>query len=213
MRRKSNFIHTAAITLLTLVFILTVYACKKEEPPKDTGPENSFSQIEMPEESGGTKDVTPSLRQVLESAKYWNPVFQNWYGKKAPDFSLKGIAGKTHQLSSYKGKNVIIVLWATWCGPCKIEIPHLIALRNLKSRDELAILAISNEPESLVKDYARKNKLNYTVITANTVKLPEPYNKTKSIPASFFIDKEGNIKLATVGPLSLGNMRNILNAE
>jgi len=199
--------------LLIAAVALAVSACKKEKPQAPSGKTGLSEYSGTDRQAAGTQQVQPSIRQLIESAQYWQPAFQPWYGKKAPDFTLQDINGKKHQLSSLRGKDVLLVFWATWCGPCKIELPHLIAIRNLRKHEDLAILAISSEPEPLVRDFARSNKLNYTIISANTVQMPQPYSQVNSIPASFFISKSGNIKLATVGPLSLGDIRNILNAS
>ena len=155
----------------------------------------------------------PSLNDVIKTARTWGPAYTSWLGRKAPDFTLTDINGKEHKLSDYKGKDVMLIFWATWCGPCIIEIPHLIALRNIISKDKLAMLAISNENPALVKQFVADKKINYTVLTTGTDDMPEPYSRVRSIPCSFFIDPEGKIKLATEGLLSLGAIKAILQAE
>ena len=158
------------------------------------------------------------LNDVIKAATTWQPAFTSWFGKSAPDFTLTDITGKQHKLSDYRGKSVLIVFWATWCGPCLMEIPHLIALRNTISEDELAILAISyitpRETAKMVKNFAERNKkINYTVFSSDIRTVTTPFNAITSIPCSFFIDTEGKIKLATVGTLSLGSIKAILQAE
>ncbi len=157
-------------------------------------------------------DAKPALDEVIKAARTWRPGYQSWYGKPAPDFALTDIAGKEHRLSDYKAKNVIIVFWATWCGPCLREIPHLIKLRETVGEDELAMLAISNEGPDLVKRFVARAKINYTVLLDRGA-LPEPYNTINAIPSSFFIDREGKIKSATTGLLSLNEIKAILEAE
>lgn len=151
------------------------------------------------------------LDEVIRAARTWRPGFQNWYGKPAPDFTLNDLAGKEHKLSDYKGKNVMIIFWATWCGPCMREIPDLIELRKTAGDDNLAMLAISNEGTDLVKKFVAQAKINYTVLLDRDT-LPEPYNTINAIPSSFFIDRQGNIKLATTGLLSLREIKAILAA-
>ena len=107
----------------------------------------------------------------------------------------------------------MLVFWATWCGPCHVEMPHLIELRNTVSKEKLVILAISREPATLVKDFVKQQKLNYTVISVDTRSLPLPFNTVNSIPCSFFIDTDGKIKLATIGVLSLDEFKDILKAK
>ncbi len=154
----------------------------------------------------------PKLSDVIGAARTWGPAFQQWYGKQAPDFALTETNGKEHKLSDYRGKNVLIVFWATWCGPCKMEIPHLIELRNNIDAGELAMLAISNENPNLVKSFVTRAKMNYTVLL-DKGSLPAPYSAVSAIPSSFFIDPEGKIKLATMGLISLKEIETILEAE
>lgn len=151
------------------------------------------------------------LNEVIWAARTWRPRYQSWYGKPAPDFALTDLADKEHKLSDYKGKNIIIIFWATWCGPCLREIPDLIELRKTVGDDNLAMLAISNEGTNLVKKFVTQAKINYTVLLDRDT-LPEPYNTINAIPCSFFIDRQGKIKLATSGLLSLKEIKAILAA-
>jgi len=125
---------------------------------------------------------------------------------------LNDIAGKKHKLSDYNGKNVLLVFWATWCGPCLREIPDLIELRKTVSQDELAILAISNENSSVVKKFVAQAKMNYTILVDPGV-LSAPYNAIRAIPSSFFIDSGGKIKMASTGLVSLDEIKAIFQAE
>jgi peroxiredoxin len=153
-----------------------------------------------------------SLSDIIKAAKNWGPSYMPWYGQEAPDFTLTDTNGKAHKLSDYRGRNVLLVFWATWCPPCLMEIPHLIELRKTAGEDYLVMLAISNEEPGLVKRFVAKAKINYTILIDQGT-LPGPYNTITAIPSSFFIDPEGNIKLATAGLLSLKEIRAILEAE
>lgn len=197
--------------------------CKKE-PAETTetqqpGPELQQPQpiAEQPETpKSSLTDLFPgpkiSLSEVVRSARTWGPAFESWAGKVAPDFSLTDLAGNQHTLSSYRGKNVMIIFWATWCGPCRIEIPSLIELRNTVSRDKLTMLAISRESPALLKSFVAQQNINYTVLTQSD-RLPKPYAEVNAIPSSFFIDPQGKIKLATVGLLPLSDTKAILQAK
>jgi peroxiredoxin len=155
--------------------------------------------------------LRPGLRGIINAAKTWGPAFELWFGRPAPGFALTDLTGRQHRLSEYRGKNVIIVFWATWCGPCRMEIPHLIELRNTIGEDKLAILAISNEDPVLLGQFIAQHKINYTVFS-NKESLPTPFNLVNAVPCSFFIDPQGRIKLATVGMLSLDEIKAILQA-
>jgi len=153
-----------------------------------------------------------SLSDIIKAARTWRPGYQTWYGKPAPDFTLADLSGKEHKLSDYKGKNVLIIFWATWCGPCLREIPALIELRKTVRQDELAMLAISNESPALVGKFVEQAKMNYTILI-DPGTLPAPYNAVSAIPSGFFIDRQGKIKLATTGLVSLDEIKAIFDAE
>ncbi len=153
-----------------------------------------------------------SISEIISARRTWKPVWTDWYGQMAADLELKDIFGKTHKLSDYRGKNVIVIFWATWCAPCLTEIPHLIELRNRTSKDELAMLAISNEDLTMLQRFAEFKGLNYTVISSRGP-FPAPFGGVQGIPAGFVIDKEGKIKLATEGLVSLTELVQILRAK
>ena len=153
-----------------------------------------------------------SLLDIIKKARTWRPAWVEWYGKAAPAFSFQDIKGKTHSLSDYKGKNILLVFWATWCGPCHMEIPHLIELRNKYSENELAILAVSNEDTFTLKRFADSKGINYTVASIRR-RPPAPFDNVRSIPSSFYIDKQGKIKLATEGVISEEESEAIILAE
>ena len=138
-----------------------------------------------------------------------NNPFSQWFGKSAPDFTVTDIEGKQHSLSDYIGKNVLVVFWATWCPPCRVEIPHLIELRKQESEDDLAIIAISNEGPEELKYFAEEKQINYTVVTVGNSVIPSPFIDVQYIPTSFFIDSKGRIKNAVIQSLTLEQIKNI----
>ena len=160
-------------------------------------------------------DVKPgsTLQEIAQAAITWAPELSSQYGKEAPDFALKDLLGKQHRLSDYKGKNVMVVFWATWCPPCKQEIPHLMLLQNRMPADKLKILAITDEDPKLVSKFVTDNNINYTVLLADR-KLPDFFMAVPSrgIPSTAFIDPQGKIKFVTSGLLPFEDTRAILAA-
>lgn len=153
-----------------------------------------------------------SLDDVIESGETWDVTFPEWSGRVAPDFTVTDVDGAEHRLSDYRGRNVLLVFWATWCPACNVEIPHLIGLRKEYKQDDLAILALSNETARHLKSFGATKGINYSVVPLGASALPQPYADVRSIPTSFFIDKSGTIKLAAVGLVSLEDSRAIIEA-
>jgi len=132
--------------------------------------------------------------------------------KKAPDFTLKTINGDTISLSSLKGKVVILDFWATWCPPCRMEIPGFVELKK-KYGDKIEIVGISvDNREADVKNFYAKNKMNYPVAMA-TKEVIEKYNaiyRLMYIPTTFIIDRNGFIQDIKVGFTEKGEFESLI---
>jgi len=112
----------------------------------------------------------------------------------APDFSLTDLNGKTVTLSQYKGKVIILDFWATWCPPCRSEIPHFIDLYNRYQDKGLVIIgvALDEEGAKVVKPFVDEYKMNYPVLLGNA-DIQKAYGGIQGIPTTFIIDKNGKV--------------------
>jgi peroxiredoxin len=122
------------------------------------------------------------------------------FADAAPAWSLKDTKGKTISLSDFKGKVVIVDFWATWCPPCRAEIPNFIALQDKYGKQGLVIVGISVDQGGapVVANFAEKNKVNYTLVLADD-KVADQYGATEGIPTTFVIDRKGNIVAKHLG--------------
>ena len=138
------------------------------------------------------------INKYMQSASRDEQVdFTKWEGVKAPDISVRTLDGQTIKLSDLKSKRVVLDFWATWCPPCRKEIPHFIQLYNQTSRDNLVIVGISDEDTKTLEDFVKKNNVNYPIASAKN--LSSPYSDIQAIPTTFFIDRQGIIQTVAVG--------------
>lgn len=117
----------------------------------------------------------------------------------APDFSLPQLNGQSLQLSSYRGKVVLLDFWATWCTPCREEIPHLVELQN-KYRDQgLQIIGVSmDDSPDPVREFYQQFHMNYPVVMGNA-EIGERYGGVLGLPIAFIIDRSGRIYAKHIG--------------
>ena len=114
--------------------------------------------------------------------------------QQAPNFTLKDLEGWEVSLSDYEGKIIFVNFWATWCGPCKREIPGFIELQN-KYKDDLVILGISTDrrgTKDRVAPFAKNYNINFPVLFSDG-KVEKDYGGIRAIPTTFILDRELDI--------------------
>ena len=112
----------------------------------------------------------------------------------APDWQLNTLDGKRVKLSDFKGKVVILNFWATWCAPCRVEIPGFVMLQKKYGDKGLAVIGVSVDEQGpeVVKKFVKRFGMNYPVVMGNE-KIAEAYGGIVAIPTTFVIDREGRI--------------------
>jgi peroxiredoxin len=120
--------------------------------------------------------------------------------KDAPEFALKDGDGKLVHLSEYRGKVVLLDFWATWCGPCKIEIPWFMEMQRKNKDRGLEVLGVSMDDEGweVVKPFLADLQVNYRVVIGNDT-TAQLYGGVDALPTTFLIDRGGKIAAVHVG--------------
>ena len=122
--------------------------------------------------------------------------------ESASDFTLRDVNGAEQTLSSLKGSVVILSFWATWCGPCKEEMPHLQAMYKDLQAQGLVVLSISTDDArsaSRVKPFVMKMGYTFPVLLDRESTVIGAYNPSKTLPYTVVVDRDGNVARKTSG--------------
>ena len=151
---------------------------------------NSAATTASPEENSPAAQGLPDFRE-----------------KPAPSFTLKSVDGKTVSLSDYKGKAVLLNFWATWCGPCKLEMPSLIEMQKKYASQGFTVLGISEDDGSTkeVSDFMAKMGVDYPVLMYDD-QLNKAYGGIDYLPTSYYIGRDGKILIESGGLISESEM-------
>ena len=123
-------------------------------------------------------------------------------GKPAPEFELKSIDGKSYKLADLRGKAVLLNFWATWCPPCKIEIPWFIELQKQYADQGLVVVGVAMDDDTnkqkVVSDFANEMKIDYPILLGND-QVADQYGGVDALPTTFFIGRDGKIVRRVMG--------------
>jgi len=122
---------------------------------------------------------------------------------KAPEWELKDVDGKAVKWSDFKGKVVILDFWATWCPPCRAEIPGFVELQEQYGEKGLVVVGVSLDEQGpgVVKPFMKKFEVNYPVVMGDA-KIVQAFGGIPGLPTTFVMDRKGNVVAAHVGYVS-----------
>ncbi|MGH4052192.1 MAG: TlpA family protein disulfide reductase [Clostridium sp.] len=194
MKKSSKMLIGITIACVALVGV-SIYTIKNYNNAKDkAAAENSLQNSNV--ENNMIKEPSVIKPNVIKT--------------KAPDFKLKDLDGKELTLSDLKGKKVFLNFWATWCPPCKSEMPEIQKLYEETKDTDLVIVAVDiGEPLSEVKSFTSENKYTFKVLLDSDQSVAAKY-EISSIPTSYFIDEDGNIISKFIGAMNIDKMKSYI---
>ena len=192
--RRNTFV------LIAVLFILTVFAWAGW-----ANWEYRRQESERLHADAARAELVPSATGTLQ---FHTPLMD----KAAPAFALDDLSGKKVSLASYRGKALLINFWATWCGPCQVETPWLVELRNKYAAQGFEVLGVDTEGDDLeandkagwakaeanASKFVTEMKVNYPVLLDGD-SISREYGGLDDLPTSFFVDRNGKVVAAQVG--------------
>jgi thiol-disulfide isomerase/thioredoxin len=132
----------------------------------------------------------------------------------AYDFSMKDTRGHTIHLSDYRGKWVLVNFWATWCAPCREEIPDLISLYNAHKSKDLVVIGVAMEypnPKTVL-DFVKESGMDYPIVLGD-YKMAARIGEVRALPTSFLYDQKGEPVSYQPGPITRKDMEEFLRSN
>jgi len=185
----ANGVRTAGVIAamaasITLLVWAGVHNGRELRLEKQRAQEHAASQATLvPDSAAPPESDTPKLE-----------------GKPAPGFTLVDLDGKRVSLADFKGKPVLVNFWATWCGPCKLEMPWFQEFGQKYASQGLVILGLAADDagKTVIASTAKKNGVTYPILLADD-KVEEAYGGVDFLPETFYVDRSGKVMLETAG--------------
>ena len=124
---------------------------------------------------------------------------KSWAGGPPPPLELKDLSGKLHRLADYRGQTVLINFWATWCEPCRDEMPSIQQLKRKLADKPFVVLAVNvAESENRIHEFLRKMPLDFTILHDRNSEALKAW-RVRGLPASFVVAPDGTVRYSQIG--------------
>jgi thiol-disulfide isomerase/thioredoxin len=128
-----------------------------------------------------------------------------WTGGPTPSLELRDLDNRVHRLADYRGKVVLVNFWATWCGPCRDEMPSIQELKRKLAGRPFVVLAVNlDEPESRIRKFLNEVRVDFPVLLDPERKVSKLWD-ARILPASFVVGQDGRIRYSLVGEINWGH--------
>lgn len=187
---------TRTLTVFAILAAVFTQGCSRGETPgaSGTGSASSPSAGAAAPQDAASTDPSPTTTMRDE----------DMLAERLKGYEARALDGSTFRISEQKGKVVLVNAWATWCGPCRYEIPELKRLHQEYADDGLVIVGVSVDmgaAEPVVREFTKVNSINYPIVLDPESRVTAML-RTTSIPTSVMIDREGNVIWRHIGIVS-----------
>jgi cytochrome c biogenesis protein CcmG, thiol:disulfide interchange protein DsbE len=193
---RSQLALTAVVVVAAIIAGIGLFTILRTEPDAP-----AVASTEAPSRAAGTAPARPILDEAVRELDLVRPPRV----KRAEDFTVALLSGEPLKLSEQRGKPVMINFWATWCAPCREEMPAMERLYRRHREHGFVLLAVSVDTDAaLVRPFLERHKLTFPVTLDSKMSLANAYS-VRALPSSFLVDRDGNLAALALGPRAWDN--------
>ncbi len=204
MRRVASASSTVRTLAIIALGALAMAACKPSEPAKPAA-------TAAPAANAPAADAPPSTADASAADTPATPT-EAGSEPEIPTLSIKTVDGKTYDLASHRGKWVVVNFWATWCAPCRKEMPELSALDAMRENVEVIGLAYEEIAPEEMAAFLDKHPVVYPIAIVDVMNPPADFATPRGLPMTYLIAPDGKIAKRVIGPVTARELEDAIAA-